>query len=403
MSLTSRPSDTYSPLYFLASLGAGGLSVTFFMWLMHWIPHPGRTVPVFEDITAAFAAGSVVTQAMIAAAMIAIAFFAFLNIRSLIWNLGRYTAWRKTEAHAKFAATNAQSQLMALPLALGMTVNAAFILGLVFVPGLWSVLEYLFPLAIIAFLAIGILAFRLYGEFLGRVLTKGGFNMAANNNFGQMLPAFAFAMIGVGLAAPAALSSVQATAGIGLILSSFFFVTALIIIAVALVLGVRSMLENGVSAETVPTLMILIPLITILGILTLRQQHGLGEHFAAHSEAAGSMMMLTQLVALQVLFALLGLFVLARLGYAARFLFGTENSAGAYALVCPGVGFAVLMQFWINKGLVGAGMLDKFSAPYWALTAIALAAQFAMIWLVFHLNRRHFGARHAADTAVPAE
>jgi len=402
MSLTSRPSDTYSPLYFLASLGAGGLSVTFFMWLMHWIPHPGRTVPVFEDITAALASGPVLMQAMIALAMAAIAFFAFLNIRSLIWNIGRYTAWRKTEAYAKFAKTNAQSQIMALPLALGMTVNAGFILGLVFVPGLWNVIEYLFPIAIVTFLAIGVLAFRLYAEFLGRVLTEGGFNMAANNNFGQMLPAFAFSMIGVGLAAPAALSSVQATAGIGLILSSFFFVTALTIIAVSLVLGVRSMLENGVGVETAPTLMILIPLITILGILTLRQEHGLGEHFAANGEAAGSMMMLTQLIALQVLFALFGLFVLARQGYAGRYLFGADNSAGSYALVCPGVGFAVLMQFWVNKGLVGAGLLDKFSATYWAITAIALVSQFAMVWLVFHLNRRHFGATRAV-AAVPAE
>ncbi|KPQ03359.1 MAG: hypothetical protein HLUCCA12_16910 [Rhodobacteraceae bacterium HLUCCA12] len=402
MSMTSRPSDTYSPLYFLASLGAGGLSVTFFMWLMHWIPHPGRTVPVFEDIAAAFAGGSMLTQAMIATAMAAIAFFAFLNIRSLTWNLGRFAAWRRTEGYAKFAKTNAQSQIMALPLALGMSVNAAFILGLVFVPGLWSVIEYLFPLAIVAFLAIGVLAFRLYGEFLGRVLTEGGFNMAANNNFGQMLPAFAFSMIGVGLAAPAALSSVQATAGIGLILSSFFFITALTIVAVTLVLGVRSMIENGVGAETAPTLMILIPLITILGILTLRQDHGLGEHFAAHAQAADSMMMLTQMIALQVLFGLFGLFVLARQGYAKRFLFGRENSAGSYALVCPGVGFAVLMQFWVNKGLVGAGLLDKFSPTYWAITAVALVSQFAMVWLVLHLNRRHFGAPRAAAT-VPAE
>ena len=32
----------YSPLYFLAALGAGGLMVTFFMYLMFWVPHPGR-------------------------------------------------------------------------------------------------------------------------------------------------------------------------------------------------------------------------------------------------------------------------------------------------------------------------------------------------------------------------
>jgi hypothetical protein len=70
-----RPSDSYSPLYFLASLGAGGLAVTFFMWLMHWIPHPGKTVPVFEDITAAFSTGPVLVRGMILAAMAGIAVF----------------------------------------------------------------------------------------------------------------------------------------------------------------------------------------------------------------------------------------------------------------------------------------------------------------------------------------
>ena len=41
--------NRYSPLYFLASVGAGGLTVTFFMWLMFWVPHTGRPVPIFED------------------------------------------------------------------------------------------------------------------------------------------------------------------------------------------------------------------------------------------------------------------------------------------------------------------------------------------------------------------
>ncbi len=45
-----RPADTYSPLYFLASLGAGGLTVTFFMFLFFWVPHPNQPVPIFEDI-----------------------------------------------------------------------------------------------------------------------------------------------------------------------------------------------------------------------------------------------------------------------------------------------------------------------------------------------------------------
>lgn len=397
----SRPSDTYTPLYFLAPVGAGGLAVTFFMWLMHWLPHPGRSVPTFEDIAAAWGQGDPLVQGMIAVAMAAIALLIGLNLKGLAWNLRAYGAWRQSEAHAKFVKTNAQSQLMALPLALAMAVNGLFIAGLVFVPGLWSVVEYLFPLAILAFLAIAVLAFRLYAAFLGRVLAEGGFTCAANNSFGQMLPAFAFAMTGVGLAAPAALSGVQAVAGISLVLSSFFLITALTIAVLALILGVRSMMENGAAPETAPTLMIVLPLATIVGILLLRQDHGL-EGLGAHVQAADSFMLLTRLVALQVLFGLFGLMVLKRQGYAQAYLFGPKASAGSYALVCPGVAFAVLVQFWVNKGLVGAGLIAKFGATYWALTAVALAAQLAMLWLVWHLNRRHFGAPRAA-AAVPAE
>ncbi len=40
-----RPADSYSPLYFLAARGAGGLTVTFFMYLMFWVPIRDRPCP----------------------------------------------------------------------------------------------------------------------------------------------------------------------------------------------------------------------------------------------------------------------------------------------------------------------------------------------------------------------
>lgn len=95
----NKPSDSYSPLYFLVSLGAGGLVVTFFMWLMHWISsHPSRPVPVFEDIVAAFVAGGIPMRVMIIAAVAGIALCAFLNINYLAWNLSQYRTWKQTEA-----------------------------------------------------------------------------------------------------------------------------------------------------------------------------------------------------------------------------------------------------------------------------------------------------------------
>lgn len=397
-----KPSDTYSPLYFLASVGAGGLAVSFFMWLMFWIPHPGRTVPVFEDIMAAFANGTTVTQAMIVVALVAIAFFVVQNLKFLVWNLKRYTAWRKTEAFAAFSKTNAQSQVLALPLALAMSVNGGFIVGLVFVPGLWSVVEYLFPLAMLAFLAIGVLALRQYGAFIGRVLTEGGFNCAANNNFGQILPAFAFAMVGVGMAAPAAMSVSAPVAGMAIVLSTFFLMTSLLIAGVAMILGLRSMMENGANADTAPTLLIIVPLLTVLGILMLRQAHGLGVHFGLDGGAGATLALTSKLLGLQVAILLFGGLILAKQGYADRFILGRENSAGAYALVCPGVGLSVMIQFFLNNGLVKAGIVAKFGMAYWGVSALAIAAQLAMVWLVWVLNRRHFGTPKPTN-AVPAE
>ncbi len=398
----NRPSDSYSPLYFLASLGAGGLAVTFFMWLMHGIPHPGQPVPVFEDIMAAFMSGSGFVQGMILTAMIGIAGFAFLNLKLLVWNLRRFGEWRNSDGYAKFARTNAQSQVLAMPLALAMSVNVLFVLGMVFVPGLWAVVEYLFPLAMIAFLGIGAYGFKLYGAFLGRVLTEGGFNCAANNNFGQILPAFAFAMVGVGLAAPAALSTTPALAGLGLVFSTFFLMTSALIAVVAMILGFRSMMENGANPETAPTLSIIVPLLAVLGILSLRQGHGLHEHFGTQAMAGETMLMLAKYLSVQILFLLFAGLILIRQGYAQRFIFGRETSPGSYALVCPGVGFAVLLHFFINRGLVDAGLIAKFGPAFWALTSVALVAQVAMIWLVFRLNRRHFG-QGSTPEPVPAE
>lgn len=401
MSKLIRPADQWSPLYFLASVGAGGVAVSFFMWLYMWIPHKGQPVPIFEDIAAAWAQGVPLTQAMIVMALAGILGFAALNLRLLIWNIGAMSRFKASEAHKALMKTNAESQYLAFPLAIAMSINVGFILGLVFVPGLWGIVEYLFPLALSAFVLTGLYAFTLIGRFLGRILGEGGFNWAANNNFGQVVPAFALGMIGVGLSAPAALSLNPVTAGTAITLATVFLIIAGIYAVVSVVLGLVSMAQHGANAESAPTLMIVVPLMTVLGILMLRVDHGLHVHFEGHTGKADSLLLLTQFLGVQVTFLLLGWAVLARQGYGKRFLSGSERHVGSYALVCPGVALSVMLQFWINKGLVGAGLIEKFSAAYWSLSALAVVSQLSMVVLVLVLNRRHFGSMPQA--AVPAE
>lgn len=399
---TNRSADNYSPLYFLASVGAGGLSVSFFMYLMFWVPHPGRPVPIFEDIMAAWASGGAGLKTAIAVAMAAIAIFAVLNLQKLFWNIAAFNRWKKTDGYTTLRNSNAETTLLTYPLALAMSVNGLFIVGLVFVPGLWGVVEYLFPFAMAAFLAIGFFALTIIGDFLGRVLTKGGlFDVTANNSFAQLLPTFALAMVAVGLAAPAAMSGNGLVVGVSLVGSTFFSTVAIVYAAVALVTAFNSMLHYGTAKESAPTLMIIIPLMTILGIMFLRQNHGLHTTYEVHGTAGETMVFLARLVSVQVMFLGLGLVVLKREGYWTDFVFGSKTSPGSYALVCPGVALSVLLQFFLNKGLVEAGVLEKFSLAYWLITALALAFQWAMVALVLRLNRQHFGKVSA--TAVPAE
>lgn len=398
-----RPADTWSPLYFLASLGAGGLAVTFFMFLMFWVPHPGQPVPVFEDILAAFSQGSIALKTAILVAVTGIAGFAFLNIKLLIWNLARLAEFKKTDAYTKLMGSNGETQFLAMPLALAMTVNAGFILGLVFVPSLWNVVEYLFPMAMVAFGMIAYLAFNRIGGFLGRVLSDGGvFDVTANNSFAQLLPAFALSMTAVGMSAPAAMSTVPTTVGISLVLSIVLGAIAALYALVAAIVAFNSMLHHGTAKESAPTLMVVVPILTILGIMTMRQEHGLHTTFEAHGGMADNLLLTTTILAIQGVFLALGLLVLKRQKYADAYLRGEGNSAGSYALVCPGVALSVMLHFWINKGLVEAGLIAKFGVAYWSLTSLAIAVQGSMIVLVLLLNKRHFG-RPADGHAVPAE
>ena len=399
-----RPAETYSPIYFLASLGAGGISVSFFMYLMFWVPHKDKPVPVFEDILTAFTGGSAALQSAIVVAWIGIALFTFLNLKSLLWNLGALARFKQTPAYEALRNSNAESTLLAMPLALAMTVNALFIVGLVFVPGLWSVVEYLFPLALIAFGAIAWIAFRTIGDFLGRVLSKGGvFDVTAHNSFAQLLPAFAVAMIAVGFSAPAAMSTNPATVTVSLVASTVLGIAAILYTLLAATSAVTSMLQHGTAREAAPTLMIIVPIVTVLSIMYLRQSHGLHTTFEVHGGNSETLFFLTQMLGIQVVFLALGLLVLRRQNYFADFVTGPKTSPGSYALVCPFVALSVMIHFFANKGLVAAGAVAKYGVAYWGVTGIALIAQLIAIVLVLRLNAQHFGtARAERSRVVPA-
>jgi small-conductance mechanosensitive channel len=228
--------------------------------------------------------------------------------------------------------------------------------------------------------------------------------VTAHNSFAQLLPTFALAMIAVGLSAPAAMSSTAFVVSASVMLSTFFGMATLVYGLIALFTAFNSMLHYGTAKEAAPTLMIVIPILTTLGIMMLRQAHGLHGTFEVHTNAGETMVFLSRILSLQFLFLFLGMLVLIRQGYFKDFVLGDKLSPGSYALVCPGVAISVMLHFFINKGLVSAGIIEKFGTIYWIESAVAIGFQFAMVWLVFRLNGQHFTkVTDAKVNAVPAE
>ncbi|WP_211369188.1 TsoY family (seleno)protein [Roseospira navarrensis] len=385
------PAETrYSPPYFLAALGNGGLAVSFFIYLMFLLPHPATPIPVFEDIAAALARADWVS-ALVAVALAGVLWFAWRHANLMVWNVRACLAARRGPAGVCAPPGAAEVSMMAAPLAGAMSINVMFVLGALFVPGLWSVVEWLFPGALVGFAAMGWLALRILTRYLARMLTEGGYSGAQTAGFGQLIATFALVMVAVGFAAPAAMSQTPAWVALG-VLGSIFFLSAAGVLGVAwLVMGLRDIKEHGIAPEAAPSLWIVIPILTVGGIAAVRLSHGFAMLWPESATQTAWLPVMAVIVSVQVLFGLLGWAVMTRLDYFRTYLGGERLSAHSYALICPGVAFMVFGMFFIHLGLVKGGLIAPLGPVHLALIAPLAYLQVRTIRTTIRLDRLHFG------------
>ncbi|WIM67966.1 hypothetical protein QP027_00770 [Corynebacterium breve] len=388
--------EKYSPLYFLAALGFGGLAVFFFMAFMHITPHPGTAMPTFETIMDAYAEGDGFMRSVIVAGYIGMTIFLVIHFTLLAWNLREFFAFKRTAAYDDLKQSNAEVTLMAIPLTLGMSINGIFVAAMAFIPNLTSILQALMPFALLAYGAVGVLALVIMGNYLRRLITTGTFSFEGNAGLNQIIAVFGFAMVGVGFAAPAAMGTNTWVVLIAVWGSMFFAMIAVLLFIVFLVSGVMSIKRYGLAVGNSATMWLAIPTMTLWAITVLRDRHGLqtlvnagpGGPQEHPSSSVGLMFFLSIIIVLQAAFFGLGHIVMKSNGFYRDYVLGREiTSPAAFTLVCPGVGISVLLMFFINVGLVQNGLLEKFSAGYYVALAIPAITATATIWLGFTLFR----------------
>lgn len=390
--LKRDPAQPWHPSYWLAALGAGGLSISFFMYLMWMVPHGDFPMPTWQHLAAAIQ-GSVSLPAgvrpLAILATVIMVLLAMLHFTLVIWNLREQSAARKTENYAEnWLDSPNEVQLMTQPLTLAMTVNVCFALGALLVPGLWSMVEYLFPLALLAFAGIGVWALRIYGRYISRILVSGGYRSEEHNHLSPLIAVFTFAMLSVGFAAPAAMSHTQALSVLASTLSILFLMVALVTGLLVLISGLQAMMQHGLQPQATPSVWMLVPIMTLLGIEWVRLQHGLDLHFATPVVPSKIFVMLTGIFMLQLGIMLLGYRIMQLNGYLAAHFKGEQRNPISFGLICPGVAVFVMGMFWWHLVWVDSGVVDAFSPVYWAVIAVLATVQFYTLTALLRLSAR---------------
>lgn len=379
--------EKYTPLYFLSSLAGGGLSVSFYMYLFFMIEHPKTPLATFDHIFPLLVKGDMVSF-LIAFLLVFVIYFAYLHFKLLVWNIKEYGLFKKTESYQELKRSNAEVTLMALPLTYAMTINVCFVLGAVFIPGLWSIVEYLFPFAIAGFLGVGIYATRIFIEYFTRILTAGDFDFVSNSNLSQMIAIFAFSMVSVGFAAPGAMSHHVEVSAFGLFFSIFFAAISISLTIIKLILGFKSMLRYGIKPQASGTLWVMIPILTLLGIAFIRISFGLVHNFNQEPSSSMLFMLTSAVVSLQIIFGLIGYSVMKRVGYFDAFVHGDKTGPEVLVLICPGVAFFVFGMFFIFFGILKNNIVDIFSVAYFVILSPYVYVQIKTVFLYLKLNAK---------------
>ena len=379
--------EKFSPMCFLSSLGAGGLSVSFFMYLMFLVPHPNTPMATYDFIMPALVKADWLSF-VVAFSLVFIIAFAFLHFKLLIWNTKQYNLYKKTASYQELINSNSQITLMTIPLTFAMTINVCFVLGAVFVPGLWGIVEFLFPFALIGFMVVGYFALKIFFEYFSRLLIKGDFDFSKNNNLSQMISIFALSMVAVGFAAPGAMSHNLVINSIGIFGALFFASLAMLLMLIKLTIGFKNMFEKGLGLEAAPSIWILIPILTLLGITFIRVSFGLEHNYATPLAKSSLFVFTSTILSLQIIFGILGYMVMKKMGYFEKYIHSEDKSSVSFALICPGVAFFVFGMFFVNFGLAFNGIVAKYSIAYFIIMLPFIYVQIKTIIYFFKLYKK---------------
>jgi len=332
----------FSPLVFLASLGAGGVAVMPFVLIQYTLDHGKGLITRSQLWSGGFSGLTKVYYFSLEAVMIV---FTLLHFVLTLWFAIQLVKWMKTDRFSELIQNPLKNAVILAPLiSLLMTMNLFIGPIRYFIPVLSDNFQSLFLPAMI-FWSI-LFVFILWVEIkLLEISFRKGFDIT-KINFGWLLHPFLLGMlttVGTGIAAMSVNTTIADTAAFMCLISGSM---GIFLLSVKMIILFKSHLKAPGLPEKqfLPSFLIVIPNITLFAISAFRLGHYL-EHHQGFELGAYFYLVIGLSFAFEIWYMLFGLSLLKDYFMENHF---KEFYVTQWGLICPLVAFVVLGSFAYN-------------------------------------------------------
>lgn len=359
----------FSPLLFLASLGAGGIAIIPFAFLNYTFDHGAGLIQMSHIGHGTLTIWQELFFRMLESVMV---FFTAAHIVLTAIFLVQLVKWLKSGGHKQILKDPLKNSAILAPfISLIMTMNVGIGPVRYFIQ---SMAENLQTFMLPALIAWGLIWVALMYTEIKLLQTSFEKNFDVGKiNFGWLLHPFALGMLtvtGTGIAAMANDPSVAHTAAFMSLISGTM--GAFLLVVKMITLFKSHFAATGMpERQFYPSFLIVIPNITLYAISLFRFGHYL-EHQHGAEMGPYFLMVMTAAFAFETWYMLFGLSLLKN--YFKKH-FSKEFYVSQWGLVCPVVAYAVLGSFVYKIFLQNAGL-------YWLVIAVMWASILLFLTLI---------------------
>ncbi len=330
----------FSPLIFLASLGAGGIAIMPFALLQYAFPHEKGLVKIADIAHGTLPLANEIYYMSLEAVMV---IFTIIHLILTVIFLTKLVKWLKTKDFKEMLHSPLKNAGLLAPfISIIMTMNVFIGPVRFFIPEFASNLQTFMLPALIFWLILWAALIYTEIKLLTISFTKG-FD-SEKISFGWLLHPFALGMltvVGTGIAALSKTPDIAHTAAFFSMISGSM---GLFLLLVKMIVIFKShFAAHGLpEKQFMPSFLIVIPNITLFAISAFRIGHYLENNFGYHLDSY-FFFVIVSAFAFEVWYMLFGIALLGE--YFKKHFFKKEFYVTQWGLVCPVVAFGVLASF----------------------------------------------------------